>query len=117
MFNKNSNNIFICSMPNQEENKNTSSSIRIFIVDKYVCNYISEEWFDKNVSDRENARQFGIHPNLVKKIKNKDGYNMPISTLATICFYKGVQLADFFNLLAKKYGDKINDDYVEKPKI
>ena len=117
VYNKNNNNIFICSMLNKDENrKSTSDSTRVFLVDRYVCNYISTEWFDSELSDREHARQFGIHPNLIKKIKDKDGYKIPVSTLATICFNKGINLADFFNLLTKKYGDKINDDFIDKPK-
>lgn len=92
----------------------TSSTTKVFVVDKLVCNFIASEWFEPGKSDREHARQFGIHHNLIKKIKDKDGYKIPVSTLATICFYKGVTLEDFFASISTKYGDTINDDFVEK---
>lgn len=98
----------------KQPTKNTST--RVFLVDKFICNYISSEWFAYAKSDREIARLYGIHHNLVGKIKHEDGYNIPVSTLATICFNRGVKLSEFFNLLEEKYGHKINDDYISKRK-
>ena len=99
---------------NQNNKENLTKGKRIFLVDKYICNFIASEWILQNVSDREQARKFGIHPNLIKKIKDEDGYKMPASTLATICFYKGIKVSDFFKILENKYGSKINDDFIIK---
>jgi len=96
--------------------KNTGDNKRIFLVDKYICNFIATEWFSRDISERELARTFGIHPNLIRKIKAEDGYKIPTSTLAIICFYKGVNVSDFFKILESKYGDKINDDIILKSK-
>ena len=97
--------------------KDNGDSKRIFLVDKYICNFIATEWFSGDISERELARTFGIHPNLIRKIKAEDGYKIPTSTLAIICFYKGIKVSDFFKILEEKYGHKINDDIILKSKI
>lgn len=101
---------------NRNTKPKTEVSKRIFLVDKYICNFISSNWFSKDISDREQARIFGIHPNLISKIKSEDGYKIPTSTLAIICFYKGINVSDFFKILEDKYGNKINDDIILKSK-
>lgn len=87
-----------------------SSNKKVFLVDKYICNYITSEWLIGVDSDREHAKKLGIHPNLIKKIRQKDGYKMPIATLTTMCFFREIKLSDFFKCLEDKYGRKINDD-------
>ena len=56
----------------------------------------------------------GICTHVLTKIKNDDGYRIPLSTLAIICFYKKIELSEFFKLIEKQYGSKINDDFVLK---
>jgi hypothetical protein len=92
-------------------NKNAA---RVFLVDKYICNYIATTWLSDGLSGREQARRLGVHPNLILKIKDVDGYKLPVSTLATMCFYKGISLEEFFRVINEKYGEKINDDFVAK---
>ena len=94
------------------ENK---ESVKIFLVDKYVCNYICEKWMSANVSNRSFGKSHGIHESIVRKIKEEDGYRIPVSTLTTICFYKGIKLSDFFKLIEEEY-NQINDDFVLKTK-
>lgn len=99
---------------NQNKKENSSKGKRVYLVDKYICNFIASEWISEQISDREQAKKFGIHHNLIKKIKEEDGYKIPASTLATICFYKGIKVSDFFKTLENKYGTKINDDFIIK---
>ena len=47
---------------------------------------------------------------LIKKIRQEDGYKMPIATLTTMCFFREIKLSDFFKRLEDKYGVKLNDD-------
>lgn len=93
-----------------------SSNKKVFLVDKYICNYITSEWLTGVDSDREHAKNLGIHHNLIKKIKQKDGYKMPIATLTTMCFFKEIKLSDFFKKLEGKYGVKISDDVLRDNK-
>ncbi len=95
---------------------NDSKNQKIFVVDKFVCNFIESEWMQEKQSSRAFAKIHGIHESIARKIKNDSGYQIPVSTLTTICFNRGVKLSEFFTLLEKKYGDKINDDFIEKRK-
>jgi hypothetical protein len=89
---------------------------KVFLVDKYVCRYMKEEWFIDAKKDklREYGRLYGIHYHTVEKIVEEDGYNIPLHTLNIICFNKGVSLSEFFKLVERKYGNKIDDSYVLK---
>jgi hypothetical protein len=62
------------------------------------------------VSNRSFGKSHGIHEGIVRKIKEVDGYKIPVSTLTTICFYKGIKLSAFFKLIEEKYGD-LNDNF------
>jgi DNA-binding Xre family transcriptional regulator len=89
---------------------------KVFLLDKLICNYINSEWIDDNKSNLSQSNQYGLHPHVLKKIRENDGYRIPMSTLAIICFYRKVSLSDFFKLIEEKYGSKINDDFVNKTK-
>jgi len=107
-------------MTTEHTNNNLSDdnkSEKVFIVDKYVCNYIATEWMEEGQSSRSFAMKHGIHESIARKIRKDNGYNIPVATLTTICFYKGIKTSDFFRALEEKYGDKINDDYIEKTNV
>jgi hypothetical protein len=84
--------------------------VKVFLIDRYVCNYICEKWMSDNVSNRSFGKSHGIHEGIVRKIKDVDGYKIPVSTLTTMCFYKGIKVSDFFKLIEEKYGD-LNDNF------
>ena len=60
--------------------------------------------------------QHGVHESVARKIKHENGYQIPVATLTAICFNHGIKLLDFFKALESKYGNKINDDFIEKRK-
>lgn len=91
-------------------------SAKIFLLDKFICNYINSEWLSDKKSNLSQSQEYGVHPHVLKKIKDNDGYRIPMSTLAIICFYRKIALSDFFKLIEEKYGSKINDDFVSKTK-
>jgi DNA-binding Xre family transcriptional regulator len=101
-------------MVNNKSNSNKSNEAKIFLLDRFVCNYIKKEWISDTKSNLSQSQELGIHPHVLTKIKNDDGYRIPLSTLAIICFYKKIELSDFFKLIEKQYGSKINDDFVLK---
>ncbi|MFV5703235.1 transcriptional regulator [Flavobacterium sp. XS2P12] len=96
---------------NLQNNKSKDKKpTKVFLIDRYICNYICEKWMSNDVSNRSFGKSHGIHEGIVRKIKEVDGYKIPVSTLTTICFYKGIKMSDFFKLIEEKYGP-LNDDF------
>lgn len=90
------------------------NSKKIYLANKYVCKFISEEWLFEEKSMREYGRFYGVNYHIIEKIMEKNGYNIPLSTLTTMCFNKGIKLSQFFKLVESKYGDKLNDSFILK---
>jgi len=84
---------------------NESRKTKIFLVDKHVCNFIKDEWMRDIQSFRKWGKQHGVHEAIARKINEKDGYKIPVSTLNTICFYKQIKISDFFSMVEEKYGN------------
>ncbi|EID72757.1 hypothetical protein [Imtechella halotolerans] len=100
------------SIESPQENKKNSKKLRkVFRVDKYVCKYLAEEWFSSGESMREYGKVYGVNYHVIEKIIGEDGYNIPLHTLNVICFNKGIKLSDFFKLVERKYGGKLDDHY------
>ncbi len=99
---------FLCFMPKKKNSK------KIYLSNKYVCKFISEEWLCDGKSMREYGRLYGVNYHVIEKIMEKDGYNIPLYTLTTICFNKGIKLSLFFKLVENKYGEKLNDSFILK---
>lgn len=95
-------------MPKKKDSK------KIYLTNKYVCKYISEEWLFDGKSIREYGRLYGVNYHVIEKIMEKDGYNIPLSTLTTICFNKGIKLSNFFKHVEDRYGNKLNDAFITK---
>lgn len=89
-------------------------SKKIYLTNKYVCKYISEEWLIDGKSMREYGRLYGVNYHIIEKIMEEDGYNIPLYTLSIICFNKGISLSEFFKLVENKYGNKLNDSFIYK---
>ena len=103
-------NCFLCTM-----SKGKVPEKKIYLTCKYACKYINEEWLVDGKSIREYGRFFGVNYHIIEKIMDKDGYNIPLSTLSVICFNKGVKISDFFKLVENKYGSSVlNDAFVTK---
>ncbi|MCM5662515.1 hypothetical protein [Galbibacter mesophilus] len=91
--------------------KNTNKS-KVYFSNKYVCKFITEEWLSsKETSTRKYGKLYGVNYHVIEKIQQKDGYNIPLSTLSTMCFNHGIKLSEFFKLVEKKYGKFLNDGY------
>lgn len=96
---------------NSQSNKSKDKKpVKVFLIDRYVCNFICEKWMSDDVSNRSFGKSHSIHEGIVRKIKEVDGYKIPVSTLTTICFYKGMKLSEFFKLIEETYGE-LNDNF------
>jgi len=82
-----------------------------YLVNKYICEFIRNEWFDPNLSNNNLAKFFDVHFSIIAKIKSGEDYNMPIHTLSKICFFKEMKMSDFFILLEQQYGNKLYEDF------
>ncbi|UGU15958.1 hypothetical protein LS482_20050 [Sinomicrobium kalidii] len=100
----------------QKGNTTDKKSKKVFRIDKYVCKYLAHEWFSGEKSLREYGKIYGVNYHVIEKIIEEDGYNIPLHTLNTICFNKGVKLSEFFTLVEKKYGGIIDDSFILKKK-
>jgi hypothetical protein len=102
---------------NNKDNKQKDKprKVKVFLVDQHVCNFIKEEWMKDIKSFRDWGKQHGVHEAVSRKINQQEGYNIPVSTLKIICFYKQITMQNFFNLVEKKYGDAQDKFYyIEK---
>ena len=68
-------------------------------INKTICNYIASEWIAKAKSMRAFALDHNIDEKVVRKISQKDGYNIPLKTLHKICEAREVKLSEFFGFL------------------
>jgi len=97
-----------------KEKINKKSGKRVYSVDKYVCKVVKDycfEGFDLT-KPMTIAKKLGIHYHTVEKIINEnDGYHIPVYTLSTICFYKGIKLSQFFKEVERLYGSKLDDTF------
>lgn len=93
----------------------TNKKKKIFTADKYVCKFISDEWLSsKDISSRKYGKMYGVNYHIIEKIQQEDGYNLPLSTLTTMCFNHGMKLSDFFKHVETKYAEFLTDDYFIK---
>ncbi len=65
-------------------------------INKTICNYISKQWIAKAKSKRSFALDHNVDEKVVRKISQKDGYNIPLKTLYKICEARGIRLSTFF---------------------
>ncbi|CAA0229376.1 Transcriptional regulator [Tenacibaculum maritimum] len=68
-------------------------------INKEVCGYIASNWIKEHKSIRSFALDHYIDEKTARKIRQKGGYRMPISTLKKICDSRKISLSTFFSLL------------------
>ena len=101
---------------NGNHKRDSDETGKVFLLDKFICNYISSNWIDPKKSVNKLSKELGVHRHIITKIRDVDGYRIPMSTLAIMCFYKKISLSDFFKIIEDNHGSKINDDFVSKAK-
>jgi DNA-binding Xre family transcriptional regulator len=100
-------------LPQSNSNKIELKKINA-LVNKYLCNFITEKYFspfyDKDgneISQNEYSKGCGITSSTLSKIKELDGYNIPLTTVYSICRFENCSLQDFFSEFEKEYGTNI----------
>ncbi|MAD98305.1 MAG: transcriptional regulator [Flavobacteriaceae bacterium] len=62
-------------------------------INKKVCNYIAKEWILKSKSNRTFALDHNIDEKTVRKILQKNGYRIPLTTLYKICEAREIRIS------------------------
>lgn len=99
---------------NRNNKKAAEEAGKVFLLDKFVCAYIRDNWIDWSKPIEPQSKELGVHRHILTKLQSVDGYRIPLSSLAIMCFYKKISLSDFFKIIEEKHGSKINDDFVSK---
>ncbi len=93
-----------------KDNINKSNAL----VNKYLCTFIFDK-FLKNPKDQQGieisqnkyAQFCGLSSSTLTKLKESEGYDIPMSTIYTICRHEKYSLNKFFGEFEKKYGINI----------
>lgn len=96
------------------DKENKKGEKRVYNIDKFVCKVIRDYCFKGYDFEKPKAiaDKFGIHYHTVEKIIHRtDGYHIPVYTLNTICFYKGIKLSQFFEEVERIYESKLDDTF------
>ncbi|MEC7769814.1 MAG: hypothetical protein VX798_01435 [Bacteroidota bacterium] len=100
-------------MSRNKSNKDELKEINA-LVNKYLCNFIAKKFFSpftdingNEISQNLYSESCGIASSTLSKIKDSDGYNIPMTTIYSICRYENHSLEHFFSEFEKEYGTNI----------
>ncbi len=100
-------------LPQETSNKDELNKINA-LVNKYLCNFIAKKFFSpfcnqdgQEISQNEYSIGCGITSSTLSKIKGLDGYNIPMTTIYSICRFENYSLEEFFSEFEKEYGTNI----------
>lgn len=84
------------------------------LVNKYLCVFIHQKFLIKpknqlgiEVSQNQYAKLCGLSSSTITKIKETEGYDIPMSTIYNICRHEKYSLKEFFKQFEGKYGVNI----------
>lgn len=82
-------------------------------INKLVCNYINKKYLnsptdqDGNpISQNNYASLIGISSSVLTKMKEDEGYRIPLSTIYNICQNENITLTEFFSEFEKTIQNK-----------
>lgn len=98
-----------------EDNRNKNELNKAnALVNKYLCNFISEKflqlYYDQNgnsISQNKYASLCGLSSSTISKLKDSDGYDIPMTTIYNICRHEKYSLKKFFTEFEFMYGINI----------
>lgn len=100
-------------MAKDKKNKNELNKANV-LVNKYLCNFISDKFLHTyhdqcgaEISQNKYASSCGLSSSTLTKLKNPEGYEIPLSTIYNICRYEKYSLKDLFTEFEEKYGTNI----------
>lgn len=84
------------------------------LINKLVCNFITQKFLlhpkDGNgnaVTQNQYSGLVNLSSSLLSKMKDEDGYEIPLATIYSICQKEGISLSDFFKEFEKEFGEDI----------
>ena len=84
------------------------------LVNKYLCAFIFDNFLVSprnqqgiEVSQNQYAKLCGLSSSTITKLKESDGYDIPMSTIYNICRHEKYSLQKFFKEFESKYGVNI----------
>ena len=84
------------------------------LLNKYLCNFIANKFLQyytdqtgKSISQNEYAKLCGLSSSTISKLKDTQGYAVPITTIYNICRHEKLSLERFFCEFEKEYGKNI----------
>lgn len=84
------------------------------LVNKYLASFIFDKFLKepKNqegniISQNKYAQLCGLSSSTLTKLKDPEGYDIPMSTIYNICRHENYSLSKFFKEFEKKYGVNI----------
>lgn len=100
-------------MSKNSSDKNDLKEINA-LVNKYLCNFIAKKFFNpfsdqkgNEISQNQYSNGCGLTSSTLSKIKDSDGYNIPMTTIYSICRFEKYSLEKFFSEFEKEYGTDI----------
>lgn len=84
------------------------------LVNKLVCRFIAENFLSpprdndgKEISQNEYSKIIDISSSVLSKMKNEEGYEIPLSTINIICEKERISLSEFFKKFEKRFPEAI----------
>lgn len=100
-------------MAKNKKNKDESNKANA-LVNKCLCNFIAEKFLHsyhnqngEGISQNKYAISCGLSSSTLTKLKDPDGYEIPLSTIYNICRYERYSLKNLFTEFEEKYGINI----------
>lgn len=76
-----------------------------------LCNFISDKFLREfkdehgnQISQNLYAEKCGLSSSTISKIKESNGYDIPFSTILSICLFERISLSHLFKEFENKYG-------------
>lgn len=84
------------------------------LINKLICRFITEKFLsptrDENgreISQNEYSEIIDISSSVLTKMKNEVGYNIPLSTINSICEKEQLSLSEFFRQFEQRFPEAI----------
>lgn len=84
------------------------------LVNKYLCTFIFEKFLispknqhGNDVSQNQYAKLCGLSSSTITKLKESEGYDIPMSTIYNICRHEKYSLENFFKEFENRFGVNI----------
>lgn len=85
-------------------------------INKLICNFIAKRFLlaptdhkGKTTSQNKYADLIGLSSSILTKMKEEEGYKIPLATIYNICQKENISLTEFFREFEKEYSYDIRN--------